>query len=101
MKKQDLILISNDRSRLHAYNIVLKYESSKVQLKAVRQEYFNKNKLSTNERNRSMALSNEVIRWKRTLDEWISKSLKKPIKKLPLNALCILRLGYYEYIIIL
>ena len=99
MKKQDLILISNDRSRLHAYNIVLKYESSKVQLKAVRQEYFNKNKLSTNERNRSMALSNEVIRWKRTLDEWISMSLKKPIKKLPLNALCILRLGYYEYII--
>ena len=99
MKKQDLILISNDRSRLHAYNIVLKYESSKVQLKVVRQEYFNKNKLSTNERNRSMALSNEVIRWKRTLDEWISMSLKKPIKKLPLNALCILRLGYYEYII--
>ena len=99
MKKQDLILISNDRSRLHAYNIVLKYESSKVQLKAIRQEYFNKNKLSTNERNRSMALSNEVIRWKRTLDEWISMSLKKPIKKLPLNALCILRLGYYEYII--
>lgn len=99
MKKQDPILISNDRSRLHAYNIVLKHESSKVQLKAVRQEYFNKNKLSANERNRSMALSNEVIRWKRTLDEWISMSLKKPIKKLPLNALCILRLGYYEYII--
>ena len=69
-----------------------------VQLKLVRQEYFIKNKLSSNERNRSMALSNEVVRWKRSLDEWISKSLNKPINKLPLNVLCILRLGYYEYV---
>ena len=45
-----------------------------------------------------MALSNEVVRWKRSLDEWISKSLNKPINKLPLNVLCILRLGYYEYV---
>jgi len=92
-------LINNDRSRLHAYNIVLKYEFSQQQLKSVRQQYFNENRLSFKERNRSMALSNEVIRWKRTLDEWISKSLKKPIKKLPLDVLCILRLGYYEYVI--
>ena len=46
-----------------------------------------------------MALSNEVVRWRRSLDEWISKSLNKPINKLPLNVLCILRLGYYEYVI--
>ena len=45
-----------------------------------------------------MALSSEVIRWRRTLDEWISPALNKPIKKLPLNVLCILRLGYYEYV---
>tara|TARA_B100000941_G_scaffold79654_2_gene54552 strand:+ start:2146 stop:3453 length:1308 start_codon:yes stop_codon:yes gene_type:complete len=91
-------LINNDNSRLHAYNIVLKHESKGLQLKLVRQEYFIKNKLSPNERNRSMALSNEVVRWKRSLDEWISKSLNKPINKLPLNVLCILRLGYYEYV---
>ena len=99
MKNLDLSLTDNDNSRFHAFNIILGYESSKAQLKSVRQQYFSKNKLSIKERNRSMALSNEVIRWKRTLDEWISKSLNKPIKKLPLNALCVLRLGYYEYII--
>ena len=92
-------MTNNDKSRLHAYNIVLKHESTALQLKFVRQEYYNKNSLSSNERNRSMVLSNEVVRWKRTLDEWISKSLKKPINKLPLNVLCILRLGYYEYIL--
>ena len=91
-------MIDNDRSRLHAYNIVLKHETTALQLKLVRQEYFNKNKLSSNERNRSMALSNETVRWKRALDECISKSLNKPINKLPLNVLCILRLGYYEYV---
>ena len=91
-------MIDNDRSRLHAYNIVLKHETTALQLKLVRQEYFNKNKLSSNERNRSMALSNEAVRWKRALDECISKSLNKPINKLPLNVLCILRLGYYEYV---
>ena len=91
-------MINNDNSRLHAYNIVLKHESKALQLKLVRQEYFIKNKLSSNERNRSMVLSNEVVRWKRSLDEWISKSLNKPINKLPLNVLCILRLGYYEYV---
>ena len=92
-------MINNDHSRLHAYNIVLKHESKGQQLKLVRQEYFIKNKLSPKERNRSMALSNEVVRWRRSLDEWISKSLNKPINKLPLNVLCILRLGYYEYVI--
>ena len=91
-------MIDNDKSRLHAYNIVLKHESTALQLKLVRQEYFKKNKLSSNERNRSMALSNETVRWKRALDECISKSLNKPINKLPLNVLCILRLGYYEYV---
>ena len=91
-------MINNDKSRLHAYNIVLKHETTALQLKLVRQEYFNKNKLSSNERNRSMALSNETVRWKRALDECISKSLNKPINKLPLNVLCILRLGYYEYV---
>ena len=91
-------MIDNDKSRLHAYNIVLKHETTSLQLKLVRQEYFNKNKLSSNERNRSMALSNETVRWKRALDECISKSLNKPINKLPLNVLCILRLGYYEYV---
>ena len=91
-------MIDNDKSRLHAYNIVLKHETTALQLKLVRQEYFNKNKLSSNERNRSMALSNETVRWKRALDECISKSLNKPINKLPLNVLCILRLGYYEYV---
>ena len=91
-------MINNDKSRLHAYNIVLKHETTALQLKLVRQEYFNKNKLSSNERNRSMALSNETVRWKRALDGYISKSLNKPINKLPLNVLCILRLGYYEYV---
>ena len=91
-------MIKNDRSRFHAYNIVLAHESSGRQLKSVRNDYFSTNNLSSSERSRSMALSNEVVRWKRTLDNWIARSLKKPIKKLPLKVLCILRLGYYEYV---
>ena len=91
-------MIKKDRSRFHAYNIILAHESSGRQLKSVRNDYFSTNNLSSSERSRSMALSNEVVRWKRTLDNWIARSLKKPIKKLPLKVLCILRLGYYEYV---
>ena len=46
----------------------------------------------------SLVLSNEVVRWQRRLDSWISLSLDKPIKKLPPKVLSILRLAYYEYI---
>ena len=85
-------------ARYHAYMIVYEFEISNKQLKSIRDSYYKKNNIPTNERNRSMVLSNEVVRWKKKLDSLISLSLNKSIKSLPKKVLCILRLGYYELI---
>ena len=91
-------MIKENNSRYHAFNIVYQFDSTKHQLKSIRHEYYRKNNTSPSERSRSMVLSNEVVRWQRRLDSWISLSLDKPIKKLPPKVLSILRLAYYEYI---
>ena len=91
-------MIKENNSRYHAFNIVYQFDSTKHQLKSIRHEYYRKNNTSSSERSRSMVLSNEVVRWQRRLDSWISLSLDKPIKKLPPKVLSILRLAYYEYI---
>ncbi len=91
-------MTKENSSRLHAFNIIYEFHSSSHQLKSIRRKYFKLNKTSINERNRSMVLTNEVVRWQRRLDSWISLSLDKPIKKLHPKLLCILRLGYYEYV---
>ncbi|MEE3302549.1 MAG: transcription antitermination protein NusB, partial [Candidatus Neomarinimicrobiota bacterium] len=91
-------MTKENSSRLHAFNIIWEFESSKNQLKSIRRKYFKLNNTSIDERNRSMVLTNEVVRWQRRIDTWISLSLDKPIKKLHPKVLCILRMGYYEYV---
>ena len=89
----------NKDARYHAFQILLEFERNKTQLKLVRNRYYNSFSIPQNEINRSLVLSNEVVRWRRRLDYWIGKNLSKPIKSLNTKALIILRLGYYEILI--
>lgn len=86
-----------DSARYHAFRIVFEFETFNLQLKSIRNAYYKKNNIASNDRKRAMVLSNEVIRWKKYLDALIAPSLNKSINKLPLEILCILRLGYYEF----
>ena len=65
-------------ARYHAYMIVYEFEISNKQLKSIRDSYYKKNNIPKNERNRSMVLSNEVVRWKKKL----RKNLTDPRPKL-------------------
>ena len=89
----------NKDARYHAFQILLEFERNKTQLKLVRNRYYNSFSIPQNDINRSLVLSNEVVRWRRRLDYWIGKNLSKPLKSLNTKALIILRLGYYEILI--
>ncbi|MEE3303041.1 MAG: transcription antitermination factor NusB [Candidatus Neomarinimicrobiota bacterium] len=89
----------NKDARYHAFQILLEFERNKNQLKLVRNRYYNSFSVSQNDINRSLVLSNEVVRWRRRLDYWIGKNLSKSLKSLNTKALIILRLGYYEILI--
>jgi len=91
-------LINKD-ARYHAFQILLEFERNKNQLKLVRNRYYNSFSVPQNDINRSLVLSNEVVRWRRRLDYWIGKNLSKTLKSLNTKALIILRLGYYEILI--
>ena len=82
-------------ARYHAFKILLDFERSKKQLKLVRNQYYDSYSVSENDKIRSFILSNEVVQWQRRLDYWISKNLIKDTKYLNIEALIILRLGYY------
>ena len=83
-------------ARYHAFQILKKFYRKNDRLKSVRDNYYKHNKLSQNELNRSLVLSNEVVRWSRRLDSWIKLSLDKPLKKLNPSIHLLLKLGYYE-----
>ena len=86
-------------ARYHAFKILLDFERSKKQLKLVRNQYYDSYSVSENDKIRSFILSNEVVQWQRRLDYWISKNLIKDTKYLNIEALIILRLGYYEILL--
>ena len=85
-------------SRYHAFNILTKFYKKNDRLKSVRDFYYKNHNLSQNELNRSLVLSNEVVRWSRRLDFWIDSKLSKPIRKLNPSIHIILKLGYYEVV---
>ena len=76
-----------DSARYHAFRIVFEFETFNLQLKSIRNAYYKKNNIASNDRKRAMVLSNEVIRWKKYLDALIAPSLNKSIKILPLEIL--------------
>ena len=83
-------------ARYHAFQILKNFYQKNDRLKSVRDYYYKNNNLSQNELNRSLVLSNEVVRWSRRLDFWINSNLNKPLKKLNPSVHLLLKLGYYE-----
>ena len=83
-------------ARYHAFQILKKFYKKNDRLKSVRDNYYKHNNLSQNDLNRSLVLTNEVVRWSRRLDSWIILNLDKPIKKLNPSVHLLLKLGYYE-----
>ena len=83
-------------ARYHAFQILKKFYKKNDRLKSVRDNYYKHNSLSQNDLNRSLVLTNEVVRWSRRLDSWIILNLDKPIKKLNPSVHLLLKLGYYE-----
>tara|TARA_B110000467_G_scaffold161050_1_gene181428 strand:+ start:1939 stop:3249 length:1311 start_codon:yes stop_codon:yes gene_type:complete len=83
-------------ARYHAFKILKKFYQKNDRLKSVRDNYYKHNSLSQNDLNRSLVLTNEVVRWSRRLDSWISLSLDKPLKKLNPSIHLLLKLGYFE-----
>ena len=83
-------------ARYHAFKILKIFYNKNHRLKYVRDQYYKNNNLSQNELNRSLVLTNEVVRWSRRLDYWINSHLNKPIKKLNPSLHLVLKLGYYE-----
>ena len=63
-------------ARYHAFHILKIYYQKKDRLKTVRDNYFKNHTLSQNELNRSLVLSNEVVRWAGRLDYWINLKLE-------------------------
>ena len=83
-------------ARYHAFHIIKIYYQKKDRLKTVRDNYFKNHTLSQNELNRSLVLSNEVVRWAGRLDYWINLKLDKSLRKLYPSIHLLLKLGYYE-----
>ncbi len=83
-------------ARYHAFHILNEFERKNDRLKAVRDRYFKKNKLSQKDLSRTLVLTNEVVRWRGRLDYWIASLLDKPLKKLHPSVHIILRFGFYE-----
>ena len=83
-------------ARYHAFHILKIYYQKKDRLKTVRDNYFKNHTLSQNELNRSLVLSNEVVRWAGRLDYWINLKLDKSLRKLHPSIHLLLKLGYYE-----
>ncbi len=85
-------------ARYHAFQILKKFYKKNDRLKSIRDNYYKHNNLSQNDLNRSLVLTNEVVRWTRRLDSWINLNLDKPLKKLNPSIHLLLKLGYYEAI---
>ena len=78
------------------YDIISEFEKNKSQLKLIRDCFINKVDISTNDKSRITVCTNEVVKWRKKIDYYISINLKKSINKLDKRILNILRIGYYE-----
>ena len=86
----------NPDIRKVTYDIISEFEKNKSQLKLTRDRIINKADISTNDKSRIIVFTNEVVKWRKKIDYYISFNLKKSINKLDKRVLNILRLGYYE-----
>ena len=86
----------NHDLRKVTYDIITEFEKNKSQLKLTRDRIVNKADLSSKDRSRITVFTNEVVKWRKKIDYYISINLKKSISKLDKRILNVLRIGYYE-----
>ena len=75
------------------------FEKSGLQLKVVRDSIFRRKKVSSMDRQRATALTNEIIRWMSVLDSMYTPFLKYQLKRLNPKVKAALRMGVYEGVI--
>ena len=86
----------NHDLRKITYDIISEFEKNKSQLKLTRDRIINKADLSSKDKSRITVFTNEVVKWRKKIDYYISINLKKSISKLDKRILNVLRIGYYE-----
>ena len=86
----------NHDLRKITYKIISEFEKNKSQLKLTRDQIINKAELSSKDKSRITVFTNEVVKWRKKIDYYISINLKKSISKLDKRILNVLRIGYYE-----
>ena len=72
----------NHDLRKVTYDIITEFEKNKSQLKLTRDRIVNKADLSSKDRSRITVFTNEVVKWRKKIDYYISINLKKSISKL-------------------
>ncbi len=87
--------MSHDLRKI-TYEIISEFEKNKSQLKLTRDQIINKADLSSKDKSRITVFTNEVVKWRKKIDYYISINLKKSISKLDKRVLNVLRIGYYE-----
>ena len=86
----------NHDLRKVTYNIISEFEKNDSQLKLIRDRIINKADFSSKDKSRITVCTNEIVKWRKKIDYYISINLKKSISKLDKRVLNILRIGYYE-----
>ena len=86
----------NHDLRKITYEIISEFEKNKSQLKLTRDQIINKADFSSKDKSRITVFTNEVVKWRKKIDYYISINLKKSISKLDKRILNVLRIGYYE-----
>ena len=86
----------NHDPRKLTYDIISEFEKNNEKLKLTRDRIINKADISNNDKFRITVCTNEVVKWRKKIDFYISINLKKSINKLDKRILNVLRIGYYE-----
>ena len=83
-------------ARNHVVEILGNFYKSKLNLKVIQNQYFIRKNIEPLERNRTVVLTRDVIRWKSRLDWYIKSYIDAPFSKLQPKLLAILELATYE-----
>lgn len=83
-------------AREQVVDIIGRFYTSTSDLKTIQNQYFTQN---SNERNRVIVLSRDILRWKGKLDWFIQSNLNSRLDKLQPQLLAILELAAYELLL--
>lgn len=84
--------------RQHVLAILVHFERSGKRLSTLREAYFSTPQVTLEDRDRQriLALTQEVVRWRGRLDWWLQAALDRPLSRLERELLVLLRIGVYE-----